>query len=159
MADDNPEAKVTVQIPQADIMSARLKQLLDSFDSHRSEMQTAFKNLSANVELVSNDIGVVKERITILESWRSDQDVRITRASDGLRQASQADMAQEALLAEERTAREALAKQVETLSATNETQLAILSRLDKIASNPTIKIIATVAATALTTWAASKGMK
>ncbi len=56
-------------------------------------------------------------------------------------------------------AREDLAKQVAALATTNATQLAILSRLDKVASNPLVKTVGAMLFTAFVTWLATKGIK
>lgn len=52
-----------------------------------------------------------------------------------------------------------LAKKVDELTVTQQTQLEILKRLDAITSNPHFKVILAVVATALASWAASKGLK
>jgi hypothetical protein len=49
--------------------------------------------------------------------------------------------------------------EVAALTKMQETQLAILGRLDKVASNPLVKTVVTILGTALATWAASKGLK
>jgi hypothetical protein len=49
------------------------------------------------------------------------------------------------------------ASKVDRLTATQDIQLAILARLDKVASNPTVKVIAGMVATAILTWLASRG--
>ncbi len=72
---------------------------------------------------------------------------------------SQMDLEHDAQLAQERAAREALATKVDALTETQQTQLAILSRLDKITSNPLVKTVLTILGTAFATWAASKGLK
>jgi hypothetical protein len=47
------------------------------------------------------------------------------------------------------------AEKVDRLTATQDVQLAILARLDKVASNPTVKVIAGMVATAILTWLAA----
>lgn len=125
-----------------------------------------FSRISANLELVSTDLSVVKDRVNILESRQNEFDTRASRSSEGVRGLSQADHSHDAQLVQERSAREALAKktdsiasEVTSLKATNETQLAILSRLDRVASNPLVKTMAAMLATALITWLASKGIR
>jgi len=54
--------------------------------------------------------------------------------------------------------REAIAAEVADLKATQALQLAILARLDKVASNPTVKVLGGMLATALVTWLASRGL-
>lgn len=86
---------------------------------------------------------------------RHEDDVR--RLSDRIKAPSSADLSNESLIASEIVARTELAAKVDALTATQEVQLAILSRLDKVASNPTVKVIAGMIATALLTWLASHG--
>jgi hypothetical protein len=115
-------------------------------------MKSGIAEVRADISLVSNDLSLVKDRVTILETER-------TKLSGGVRGLSSADSAHDAQLAQERAAREALADKVDNLTKTQETQLAILGRLDKVASNPLVKTLLTVLGTALATWAASKGLK
>jgi len=112
----------------------------------------ALNELKADIGLVSNDLGILKDRVTLLEAFRSEQDARATRASAGVRGLSNTDMAHEAAIA-------SLTTKMDALSTTQDVQLAILGRLDKLASNPSVKIILTVAATAIASWAASRGLK
>lgn len=122
-------------------------------------MKDGFAMTNANIELVSTDLSVVKDRLVIVESWKADIDTRASRTSARVKMASENDLSHDAQLAQERMARESLAKKVDSLTVTQETQLAILSRLDKVASNPMVKTIMTILGTALATWAASKGLK
>ena len=115
-------------------------------------MKDGFRQTNANIELVSSDLGVLKSRVDILETER-------TKLSGGVRGLSTSNAEQDAQLAQERAAREALAKQVEALTTMQQTQLDILGRLDKVASNPLFKTIVTILGTAFATWAASKGLK
>lgn len=129
-----------------------------------------FARLAADVGLVANDISLVKERVTLLESWRTEQELRVSRASLRVKEldaaTSQVDLEIQARQAEEVLKRQALEKQiaethtrVESLATTQETQLAILTRLDKVASNPLVKTVATAVGTAILTWLASKGVR
>lgn len=138
-----PEGKKTVDLP-----AVTDRALLE--DLTRS-VREGFRMTNANIEVVANDLGVVKARVDILESER-------TKLSGGVRQLSSADADGAAQLAQERMAREALAVEVADLKKTNETQLAILARLDKVASNPMVKTVVTILVTILGTWAASKGI-
>lgn len=129
-----------------------------------------FARLAADVGLVANDISLVKERVTLLESWRTEQELRVSRASLRVKEldaaTSQVDLEIQAKQAEEVLKRQALERQiadtharVEALSTSQETQLAILTRLDKVASNPLVKTVATAVGTAILTWLASKGVR
>ena len=92
----------------------------------------------------------------------TDQVSALTEAkrSSSLRAKSltEADTEQAKALEQEVYARQDLAKTVDALTTTNATQLAILSRLDKVASNPTLKLVATVIAAMFLQWAATKGL-
>ena len=51
-----------------------------------------------------------------------------------------------------------LTKKVDDLTKSQTVQLEILHRLDQVASNPQVKVILTVLAAVLGSWAASKGL-
>lgn len=123
------------------------------------ELTREVKGTRADIALVSNDLSIVKDRVTILEAHRNDTDMRIGRTSYRVQQASESDLAHESRLAAEIVARQALDAKVDSLTASQEAQLAILGRLDKIATNPHVKMILAVLATAAMSWAASKGFK
>ncbi len=146
-----PEQPKTTQIPAISPIEVAITQLTRTVES-------GIRELRADVGLVSNDLSIVKDRVGIIESWKNDQDARASRTSAGVRSLSTTDAAHEAQLAQERAAREALAKEVSDLKATNETQLAILGRLDKVASNPLVKTLGAMLATAVITWLATHGV-
>jgi len=135
-----PEQPKTTQLPAVPQWAVELMR----------GMTEGFKQTNANLELVSTDLGVLKERVVILESERS-------KFSGGVRALSTASLENEAQLAQERASREALAVQVEALRNTNETQLAILGRLDAITKNPLVKTMVAMLATAFLTWLAAHG--
>ncbi len=113
----------------------------------------------ADIALVANDVSVVKDRVAVVESRvLSLEDAKKTN-SMRVQQSSVIDLEHEAKLAAEIVARTELAAKVDALGASQEVQLAILGRLDKIATNPHIKLILAVLATAAMSWAASKGLK
>ncbi len=147
MSKDMPDQPKTKEIPAVPEWAIELTR----------SVKIGIAELRADVALVSNDLGIVKDRVSILESHKNDQDMRATRTSAGVRSLSTTDAEQQAALAQERAAREALATKVDRLTATQEIQLAILGRLDKVASNPTVKVLAGMIATALLTWLASHG--
>ena len=136
-----PEQPKTTQLPAVPQWAVELM----------AGMTKGFKETNANLELVATDLGVLKERVGILESER-------TKLSGGVRGLSTTDAEQAAQLAQERMAREAIAAEVADLKATQALQLAILARLDKVASNPTVKVLGGMLLTALVTWLASKGL-
>lgn len=115
-------------------------------------MKEGFRTTNANIEIVASDLSVVKSRVDILETER-------TKLSGGVRGLSTSNAEQDAQLAMECAAREALAAEVRDIKRTNEAQLAILSRLDKIASNPTVKLILFALGIVATGYLTSKGLK
>ncbi len=149
-----PEQPKTAELPSVPQWAIELTQAMKS---GIAEVRADVAMVSADVAIVSNDLGIVKDRVTILESRRNDDEVRFNRTSNRVREVSQSDMEQASQLVQEKAAREELAAKVDALTTTQATQLAILSRLDKITSNPTVKVLAGMAATALVTWLASHG--
>ncbi|MBA2683258.1 MAG: hypothetical protein H0U66_02030 [Gemmatimonadaceae bacterium] len=156
-----PESKPTVAINSTDIIKAQLTRLIDKVDEqtttlkeHRSETADSFKHLTADVELVSSDLSIVKSRVTILESYKNDADARATRTSARVQQASQVDLEQASQLARERAAREALAKRVADLAEETDRQTVMLTSLTtmatKLAANPYIKQLSVALLAALT---------
>ncbi len=121
-------------------------------------MKSGIAEVRADIGLVSNDVGLLKQRVSIIESLRVEDEARAVKLSGGVRGLSSADQQQAAALANEMTAREALAAEVKALTTMQETQLAILGRLDKVASNPLVKTIATAIGTAILTYLATKGI-
>lgn len=141
--EDMPPQPTTKQLPAADPVQVLLLKM-------QRGMEDGFRLTNANLEVVANDLGVVKERVAILENER-------TKLSGGVRGLSSLNAEQDAQLAQERMARESLAAEVAHLRETNATQLAILTKLDKVTSNPTVKVLAGMAATAALTWLAAHG--
>ncbi len=121
-------------------------------------MKSGIAEVRADIGLVSNDVGLLKQRVSIIESLRVEDEARAVKLSGGVRGLSSADEQQAAQLAQERSAREALATEVKALTTMQETQLAILGRLDKVASNPVVKTVATAIGTAVLTYLATKGI-
>lgn len=95
-----PEPKQTVALKKDDIVQAQLKQVLDAVASFRAEVNSGLTHLTADVQLVSNDLGIVKDRVAIIEGWKNDQDARAARNSKRVQQVSESDLAQEAKIAE-----------------------------------------------------------
>lgn len=163
MADESmPAQPKTTQLPAADkneILLAEIKTLMtQGLSALDAKVAIGFGRLSADIALVSTDLGVVKDRVNVLEAFKVDSESRMSRTSTAVRGASQVDMEQAAQLAQERTAREDLAKQVASLATTNAAQLAILSRLDRLAANPAVKVLLFALGTVATGYLASKGL-
>ncbi len=129
-----PPQPKTTQLPAVDPILVAITQLTREVQGAR-----------ADISLVSNDLSLVKDRVTILETERGKQ-------SGGIRQLSTSDQEQAAQLAQERAAREALAKDVADLKAghaaiiekTDHQTEILVSTADavrKFVATPTVKII------------------
>lgn len=160
MPDEKPPEKVTTQLPAVPEWAVELTRTT----------KDGFRAVRADLELVANDLSLVKERVTIIETWRNDQDLRASRNSNRVKDLAEAtshvDLTHEAKLAAEIVERQRVARDgaetraiVEKLQAEMSLQTAILARLDKVASNPLVKTIATALGTAILTWLASKGLR
>lgn len=145
---EGPDTNTTVEIEKTDIINAQLKQIITSLGSHRAEVTDSFRTLTANIELVSNDLGIVKDRVTILESAKHDADLRQNRVSAGVKSLSSTNAEQDAQLAQERAAREALAlelaetkKTVEKIEVKTDVQTMMLVKVTSILDTPLVKKI------------------
>ena len=106
-----------------------------------------------------NSMGIDLKDLRAADRRHEDDIRRLSeRTKDTSLTASQNDLEAAAQLAQERAARETLDAKVDSLTATQETQLAILGRLDRVAKNPLVKTLAAMLATALITWLASHGV-
>jgi hypothetical protein len=153
MSDEKPpEQPTTKEIPKVDPVMEMLKQLREAQDA-------GFRTLGADIQLVSNDVTIVKDRVGLVEQRVGVLEESRARTSGGVRQLSSHDHEQDAQLAAIITETAAVKKEVVDLKESQAVQLAILGRLDKLASNPHVKIILAVLGTAATTWLASKGLK
>ncbi len=111
-------------------------------------MREGFRTTNANIEVISNDLSVVKDRVAILETER-------TKLSGGVRGLSTSNAEQDAQLAHERSAREALATKVDDIAAKTDAQTKILEQLLKLTEKPVVKLLATAIGTAVLTWLAA----
>ena len=160
MPDEKPPEKVTTQLPAVPEWAVELTRTT----------KDGFRAVRADLELVANDLSLVKERVTIIETWRNDQDQRLNRNSNRVRDL--ADTTSHVDLTVQAVKSEAIVKQmeqdrkiaethtmVEAVKAETAQQTAILARLDRVASNPLVKTVATAIGTAVLTWLASKGLR
>jgi hypothetical protein len=153
-----PKTKELPAVDKQDILLAEMRRgfatvegRLDSQDTKLDKVVT--EGIEANVRLdrVEVRLGKVESRVEELES-------RTGRNSSRVREASENDMAHDAQLAQERAARESLAAKVDSLTKTQDTQLSILVRLDRVASNPLVKTLGAMLLTAVITYLASHGI-
>lgn len=155
---DSPQNKPTLQLPKADIQEQLLKSLERAVTSGFTDLRTRLDNQDVQLEVAVKEGQRTNSRLTLLESRVEDLEIRITRASTRVQQSSEQELEQAAQLAQEKVAREQLAKRVDELSKSNEVQLAILSRLDSLFKNPAIKLIAFAIWTGITGWLANRGL-
>lgn len=159
-----PEPKQTVALKKDDIVQAQLKQVLDAVASFRAEVNSGLTHLTADVQLVSNDLGIVKDRVAIIEGWKNDQDARAARNSKRVQQVSESDLAQQAQIADVITWRKGVDEKLSAVptkadleSTTLAQTTALLARFDELKKKPVVRYALAVAGTAITTWLASKG--
>ena len=149
-----PMQPTTVSLPAADPVLVAL-----------ADLSKEVRGTRADIALVANDVSIVKDRVAVVESRvLSLEDARKVN-SMRVQQASSVDLDHEAKLAAEIVSRTELAAKVDALAAGHvelnskqDLQLAILTRLDKVASNPTVKVLAGMFATALLSYLAGKGL-
>lgn len=120
---DKPPDRPTVAIPQAEIVNARLQQIIDGQVQQRdaqvllrSEQEAGFKVLRTDIEVVANEVGVVKgrlgvaeERLNTYDEWRRASSERVKTLAGTT---SSIDLVHESKLADEIVARIALASDV-----------------------------------------------
>lgn len=114
-------------------------------------MRIGFERVNANVDLMRDHLDGVEARVGSLEKWRVGNSDRVRKM------VSEGDLTHDAKLSDEIVAREALAKRVEDLNAKQDTQLAILGRLERWAQRPMIRAIAHAVGVAILVWLATKG--
>jgi len=165
-----PESKKTVSLPTLTdrALLEDLARVVRTIADNVGETRNDLYKLNVKVTSTDERLARVEGRLVVLETAPVSitpsvppppqlTSVKVRALIDST--TSQMDLEHDAQLAQERAAREDLAAKVDVLTETQQTQLAILSRLDKITSNPLVKTILTILGTAFATWAASKGLK
>jgi len=160
--EEMPPQPTTKELPapsKDEVLFAELKSLLvRGLGELDTKVAAGFTNVRADIAVVADDVRVTKDRVSNLETRTASLEGRAQTVSERVRGASAADLSHDAKLAAEITAREALAADVATIKSTNEAQLAILARLDKVASNPTVKVVLFLIGTLVTGYLAQKGI-
>jgi len=100
-------------------------------------IDAGFKETNANLALVTNELNLVKTRVDLLEKRANDGSIRV-RDEVGVNKEQE--------------------ERIKGLEKSNEVQLAILQRLDKVAANPSIKLILGLIVIILGSYAATKGI-
>ena len=124
-----------------------------------AELTILVKRMAADIGLVSNDLGILKDRVGILEAAKVETENRASRNSAGVRGLSSANLEQDAQLLQEKTAREDLAVKVDALDTKTDAQTLILKELLKLTEKPVVKLIATALGSAILSWLAAKGLR
>jgi hypothetical protein len=172
-----PTVKFDAPPPWAIELSMNVNQGFRAVNVRLDTLEGSDKSIADEVSRLRRDVVDVRS-----ENVRHDEEIRrlSTRAKVMIERGSDADMAIESQLMQERTAREALAtshamtservaataEKVDALDLKQDQQLknqeasfAILARLDKVASNPLVKTLAAMIMTAVITWLATHGVR
>lgn len=144
-----PDVKPTVKLDQMPEWAASIARA----------MRESFRMVNANLEVMTNELSVVRERLVVVEMWKNEQDLRASKMSGGVRALSQTDLAHEAMLAQEKVARETLAAEVAELKKETTRQTLLLAELLKLTEKPVVKLIAGAVGTAFLSWLATKGLR
>lgn len=102
-----PPERPTTQLPKVDIPS-----MLTSLAADMKQVLNATDKMSSDVDMLISDGRKTNQRLTRVEERLDDFDGRLMRNSSRVKEPSQHDLAAAAELANERTAREALATEV-----------------------------------------------
>ena len=130
------EGQPTAKVDLSEVMHKRLDKL-------EAIIERGFGEQAANHDLLVGEVKTVNARVTSLEE-------RVGRTSDRVKGESQTNLDQSRDIA-------AVITKVEKLETTQAQQLAILTRLDAVAANPTVRKVAYALATALLAYLAAKG--
>ena len=163
---DMPEQPKTTQLPAADPVHVLLLQMQRSIeaklDSRFDSVDQRLDGLEGTDKTLANEVARVVIAVEDLRcaDRRHEDDIRrlSERTRDTSATASSAGLEHESRLAQEIVARQELAAKLDALTESQALQLAVLGRLDKLANNPTAKVLIGMLATALITWLASHGV-
>lgn len=140
MSDERPPEKPTTQLEKVPAWAVALTE----------KVQHGFSEVKADISLVANDVSIAKDRIGVVENRVKQLEDRSETNSVRARGASEVDMKHEAVIAD-------IVVKVDSLTKTQETQLAILTRLDAVAANPMVRRVAYAVGAAVLAYLASKG--
>ncbi len=132
-ASEMPEQPKTAKIAAADPVLIILHEIKRDVGEAR-----------ADIALVSNDLGLLKSEVRIIQTWKGDVDARLGNNSMRAKAESLHDVEQDTRL--------------DTLGTKVDTLLAIGERLDKLAKNPVAKAIGGLIALAIVSYAAAHGI-
>jgi hypothetical protein len=109
-------------------------------------LTTEVRGARVDISLVSNDLSIVKDRVTVLETERS-------KLSGGVRQLSNADMSKDALISE-------LSKKIDDVATETNAQTLVLHAISdnaaKFVASPRVKIAGGILFGLLAKWLADR---
>lgn len=146
-----PEEKPTVEMAPPPAWAIDLaKRVNEGFSLVDNRLAKVEAELKADIQLVANDLSVVKDRVRLAERRLDDADERAKSNSIRAKSLSEEDAKQDSAIA-------TLVQDVAALKETQATQLAILARLDKVAANPMVRRVAYAAGGAVLAYLAARG--
>jgi hypothetical protein len=87
---EKPPEKPTVEIQKPPDWAIALSEKVDS----------GFRGVRADIHLLDNSVGAVKERLIVLETWKKETEERTQKHSGGLARASEVDAKHDAAIAQ-----------------------------------------------------------
>ncbi len=129
-------------------------------DKQPQTVEDLIRNLGTSMnegfQALGMRIGRLEPRLDELEAWRKKTSLRVGAIDANT---SSADLSHESKLAAEITARAALEKKVDAIDTKQNTQIALLTRIESLTSNPVVRQIFTMIGAGIVAWLASKGLK
>lgn len=120
MADESRKQPTTVQMQAPPDWAVALAEKVES----------GFRGVRADIHLLDNSVGAVKERLIVLEKWKTETEERTQKHSGGLARASEVDAAHDAAIA-------SLHEKVDALAAKPDTTAVIVAEIKDAAKTPT----------------------
>lgn len=134
--DKGPDYKPTAQLEKPPAWAISI---MERMNTGFASLERRLDLVESNVDITGSTVRELSSRVTRVEDWRLALDERINRHSGGTRQLSQNDAKQDAELANERVAREALAGEVAAVKAeVSEVKTAVVVVQAAVAENTII---------------------
>lgn len=148
MSEGQPPEKPTTQLPAvpqwAIELTMNVKQGFAAVESRLDVMES-------NLELQGGSVVDIGKRLTSIESRVGEAEARLNNGSLRAKELSGVDLKHDAAIAQ-------LVTDVAEVKATNEKQLAILTKLENVAANPMVRRIAYALGTLILGYLAAKGV-
>ncbi len=119
-------------------------------------VEDRFHEISATIGMVSNDLSLVKQRVSIIESLRHEDESRLAKASGGVRGLSVSDESQTLAIASIASKVDTLTKDHAALLASQSVQTEMLIKMQKFLATPVVKIAGGVLFGIISSYVASK---